>query len=386
MTLNPHISPRGIYVHIPFCRKKCGYCSFYSLPEREHLLSAFIEAILSEARSYSGLSFKTLYLGGGTPGLLGPGNLRILMDGLNTIFNLKNLAESTIELNPDSTTADFLRTAKESGFNRLSIGVQSLSDDELAASGRLHTADQALDTIARAGEIGFQNLSVDVMAGLPHQNNTSLAETIRRLLKMNIHHLSLYCLSLENNSTMAEHPSEYLPTDDDQADLFELAAGQLKESGFLHYEISNFSRPGHRCRHNLNYWRGGEYLGLGPAAASHLTGERWKNRDDLDLYLQLPLNQLEEREKLNPAAKAAEEAMLRLRLLNEGLDPRIFATRFGNETVMSLTKRLTRMTAAGDLVTERNTFRLSPAKILVSNPILAQIVEPLSISSTCHES
>ena len=204
------------------------------------------------------------------------------------------LIESTIELNPESATPEFLQTVKNLGFTRLSFGVQSLNDNELKSVGRIHTAKQAVAAIKLAQNLKFPAISADLIIGLPGQTDKSLRKSLDTLISLGIQHLSVYCLSLEAGTPLANNPHPDLPSDDMQAQLFEETRSFLQSRGFAHYEISNFALPGYECLHNLNYWRGGEYLGLGPAAASHLHGKRFKNRPNLDAYLQNPTGQVED--------------------------------------------------------------------------------------------
>jgi oxygen-independent coproporphyrinogen III oxidase len=429
---------KGLYIHIPFCVRKCSYCDFYSLPSRQSSLADYVQALLQEAREYTPsllrrdlkgeLAFQTLYLGGGTPSLLGPKNLQTLISGLSGVFNFTvpsvgsgfepdrpnqtrqnnaakipaplvssplmgedqgegvpqsgegwngeglQLLESTLEVNPESASPEFLQTAKTLGFNRLSFGVQSLSDAELLSVGRIHTAAQAVAAIKLAQKTGFQNISADLIIGLPGQTWHSLHNSLAALTALGLPHLSVYCLSLENGTPLALNPLNDLPSDDFQAELYGKTRTFLINAGFVHYEISNYALPGFECRHNLNYWRGGEYLGLGPAAASHIDGKRFKNNNDLDAYLQNPTGQVEYVETLNPKSKAAEEAMLRLRLLEEGLNSDELTAKFGPANTSEIILRLDKMTQEGLLLKTGTTYRLSPAHILTSNSIFARVI------------
>jgi len=284
------------------------------------------------------------------------------------------LAESTIELNPESATPEFLQTAKNLGFNRLSFGVQSLNDKELQSVGRIHTAAQAIASIKLAQNLKFPAISADLIIGLPGQTGTSLHKSLETLVGMGIHHLSVYCLSLESGTPLGNNPPPDLPSDDMQAQLFEETRSFLQSRGFAHYEISNFALPGYECLHNLNYWRGGEYLGLGPAAASHLNGRRFKNRANLDAYLQNPTGQIEDVEELSPQEKAAEEAMLRLRLLEEGLNTDELTAKFGPANTADIIRRLDKMVQEGLLLQTGSACRLIPSRIMTSNPIFARVL------------
>jgi oxygen-independent coproporphyrinogen-3 oxidase len=363
----------GLYLHVPFCRRKCAYCDFYSLSAREDTLPRYVTAVLEEARAYSGLAFDTLYLGGGTPSLLGPELLSVLMAGLHRVFDLSHLTEATIEANPESSTPLFLAAARGMGFDRLSLGVQSLDDAELAAAGRVHTAAQALTVLEGARRAGFTAVSADVIAGLPAQTETSLHRTLE-ILVGKVAHLSFYCLSLEPETPLALTPPPNLLSEDEQADLFLKSRLFLLGAGLHHYEISNFARPGHECRHNQNYWYGGEYLGLGPAAASHLGGRRFRNRPDLDAYLAAPAAQVTDQETLPPSEKAAEEAMLRLRLLEEGLDIAEMASRHGPENVRHIEGQLAALVREGRLLREGQRYRLASDTILTANQVFRRIL------------
>jgi oxygen-independent coproporphyrinogen-3 oxidase len=370
-------------------------------------MSSYVQAVLQEAREYypsflrrdlkGELSVQTLYLGGGTPSLLGPQNLQTLINGLSyrlvsspstgegqdegipqkrAGFKGEGLrtVESTLEANPESATPEFLRTAKNLGFNRLSFGVQSLSDAELQSVGRIHTAAQAINAIKLAQKTGFENISADLIIGMPGQTWNSLQSSLEALTGLGLPHLSVYCLSLETGTPLALNPPDNLPSDDAQAELFAQARAFLLDKGFIHYEISNFARPGFECLHNLNYWRGGEYLGLGPAAASHINNRRFKNKNDLDAYLQNPTGQVEYVETLNPKDKAAEEAMLRLRLLEEGLNTNELTAKFGPANTSEIIRRLDMMAQESLLLKTGSTYRIPSTHILTSNPIFSRVL------------
>jgi oxygen-independent coproporphyrinogen-3 oxidase len=422
---------KGLYVHVPFCVSKCAYCDFYSLLGRQDSIESYVQSVLREAGAYppsflrrdlkgelsrqnpsiqppanealedfpsaadsrqstykktseSAQTFQTLYLGGGTPSLLGPQNLTTLIHGLlvsplapcgrELERGVTSVVESTIEINPESAAPEFLQTVKNLGFNRLSFGVQSLSDCELKSVGRIHTSAQAVAAIKQAQKLGFKNISADLIIGLPGQTWTSLYASLETLVKMGIQHLSVYCLALEEGTPLAENPPADLPSDELQAHLFEETRAYLISKGFVHYEISNFALPGFACLHNLNYWRGGEYLGLGPAAASHLAGQRFKNYPNLDSYIADPTGQIEYIEELSKKEKAAEEAMLRLRLLKEGLDTIALAQKFGTDNVEDIITRLQKLSQEGLLVKDGSRFRLTPSRIMTSNPIFARVI------------
>jgi oxygen-independent coproporphyrinogen-3 oxidase len=365
---------RGLYIHIPFCVSKCLYCDFYSIIAAPGLVDKYVDALLAEADSYTGHSFATLYIGGGTPSLLGPARLEKLVNGLSRRFALEHLQEATIEANPESATRDFLQAAHRLGIRRVSIGVQSSNAEELRKAGRAHGRQQALESIDIASRSGFQDISADVMIGLPGQTTQSLADTLETLTGAGINHVSAYCLSVEEGTAFYTNPPPDLPGEDDQAGLFQSAVDILGAHGFAHYEISNFALPGSECRHNLNYWRGGDYIGLGTAAASHSGGKRFRNAPCVERYLDDPLSVMEGEETLDDQHKAGEEAVLRLRLVQEGLDIKEMAGRYRQESISSLQARLDELVRRQMLVRDGYIYRLPPGGVLTSNSVFVEVI------------
>jgi len=365
---------RGLYIHIPFCVSKCFYCDFYSVPEKLELMDEYVQVLLAEADGYRGMDFSTLYFGGGTPSILGAERLEKLINGLRRRFDLHDLQEATIEANPESAGIDLLATAYSLGIGRISIGAQSLNEDELRKAGRAHNRRQVLETISAALSSGFCNISVDIMIGLPGQTEQSLDNTLNILAGAGINHISAYCLSVEEGTVFYRCPPPDLPNEDAQAGLFESAVDILGKHGFAHYEISNFARPGSECLHNLNYWRGGEYLGLGAAAASHIDGKRFRNAASLERYLANPLSAGEGEERLRDVRKAGEEAMLRLRLIQEGLDMEEMTGKYGLTAVERLEARLNELVERRMLAREGYIYRLQPERVLTSNSVFVDVI------------
>ena len=364
---------RGLYIHIPFCMRKCLYCDFYSVTGKTELMGQFVSAVLTEAKTYAGDRIDTIYLGGGTPSLLGPDHLPTLMSELAKVFNLSGLSEATIEVNPDTATPDFYETARRCCFNRISVGVQSLSDAELHQSGRLHNSNQALQTLQQARNAGFTNVSADIIIGLPGQTWKSLENTIERLLATGINHISAYCLSVEEGAPFAVNRPDSLPDDNLQANLYKKTIRCLKHHGFIHYEISNFCEPGMECLHNLNYWRSGDYIGLGPAAASHINGFRYSNVADLQKYLAEPAGVRSEIECLATPDKLGEEAMLRLRLLCEGFDLADIQRKYATEAE-GLSQRLGMLVGNRSLFKRGSRYFVPSSRVLTCNTILADVL------------
>ena len=279
----------SLYLHIPFCRRKCAYCAFCSQAgnseQKERYTQALCRAI-EDAAEREKRPLSTLYIGGGTPALLGTERLSRVIKQVKRCFAPLPDLEFTVECNPESTTDDLLLTLKECGVNRISMGVQSLNDRELAALGRLHDRNGALEALARIFRAGFQNVSVDVMYGIPHQTEQTFADTLDTLLTYPITHLSSYALQLEEGTPLAKtaQPME----EEAEERLWQMLCAKAKAVGLEHYEISNFGKAGCFSRHNLAYWRRTDYLGIGASAHSFWNGTRYSCPDELADFCKNP--------------------------------------------------------------------------------------------------
>lgn len=284
----PEDASPGLYIHVPFCRGKCAYCDFYSVPEKTRI-PEWIEAVRTEARFFRDrfAPFDTLYLGGGTPSLLHGRELDRLLQGLFGELPLAPSLEITLEANPDDLSPRRLAAYLEAGIQRISLGIQALENATLGFLGRRHTASQAEQALADSLDAGFASVSVDLIYGIPGQTPKVWERTLRRVLRFRPHHLSCYQLTLHPGTPLGEqhHTGRIrLPEEADLADLFLATSEILEDQGYLHYEVSNFALPGHRSRHNRKYWRRAPYLGLGPAAHSFRAPVRWWNPSCLDTY------------------------------------------------------------------------------------------------------
>lgn len=278
----------GIYIHVPFCAAKCAYCDFYSLAGQLAQADAYVTRLCADiaqaAPQCTEYTIDTIYFGGGTPSLLGGKRIAQILDTIVSAFAVQPDAEITVEANPDSMTDDFLTLARQAGANRLSMGIQSAHDDELRAIGRIHTFAQAQDAFSRARQAGFQNLSVDLMYALPGQTMDKLSQSIDALLALQPEHLSCYGLTVEPHTPLGR-ANLVLPDEDTQADMYLLLCEKMADAGFLHYEISNFARPGFHSRHNSRYWKQSPYLGFGPGAHADFGGKRIAQVRDLTAWL-----------------------------------------------------------------------------------------------------
>lgn len=293
----------SLYLHIPFCKRKCAYCAFYSGPAGEQEKERYTEALcqaIRQAGAAESRPLSTLFLGGGTPALLGEERLRRLMETVATSFQLENGAECTVELNPESTTPALLQTLGKAGINRISMGVQSLSDRELQTLGRLHDRARALQALEEIFQAGFTNVSVDVMFGLPGQTEETFQNTLDTLLGYPITHLSAYSLQLEEGTPLGDTAPAM--EEEQEERLWLLLCRKAKEAGMEHYEISNFARPGFASRHNSAYWQRTDYIGLGPAAHSFQKGVRYAYPEDREAFCRQPWP------LRNPQPISAEEA------------------------------------------------------------------------------
>ena len=303
----------SLYIHVPFCKRKCAYCSFYSI---NGYRAEYTDAIIRAVKQYGGKTLKSVYIGGGTPSVMPPRDIKRIFDEIYNNFTVTDGAEITVEVNPESVNAEFLKTLKSCNVNRISMGVQSFNDKELGAIGRLHNSKTAKNAVALCREHGFYNISCDLIFGLPYQTENSLKQSIDTLLAMDVPHISCYSLQLEEGTPICK--MEHLVANEDtQAKMYYLVCDTLKKAGFLHYEISNFCKDGYRARHNSAYWDGSDYLGLGPAAHSLIDGTRYSFDADVDAFIAKNEFSFDSAEKITDPL--FEKIMLSLRT-SDGLD------------------------------------------------------------------
>ena len=366
-------APFGLYIHIPFCASKCRYCDFYSFAGDTAQMEHFVQAIDRQAERFApmlaGRTADTVYFGGGTPSLLGGKRLSKLLQILSSRFSIAPHAEITVECNPDSMDADLLHVLRKAGVNRLSIGVQSAHDAELRLLGRRHTFAQACTAVRNAQQTGFDNISVDLMYGLPGQSEQMLFQSVDALLALHPQHLSCYSLKLEPGTPMGQE-QPILPDDDAQADWYLSLCARLTQAGYIHYEISNWAKPGFYSRHNSRYWTLSDYLGLGPGAHSYLNGKRFAYLPSLTDFCNCP--QPVQEELVAGFAPHAEYIMLRLRTA-DGIDRLDFEARFGRPFA-PYAARLAALRAPGLTLETADGWRLTERGFLVSNSIITDVL------------
>ncbi len=367
-------------MHIPFCKVRCGYCDFYTLASSaEETMARTVDAILLEADLrapvWSGGPIDSVFIGGGTPSHLGPEILERLLVGLRARVPILEGAEWTVEANPESATDSLLDAALRGGANRISLGLQSMDDAQLVMLDRLHDADGAESACSRARRAGFRNIGCDLIYGLPGASTNVWEETLRRVIGLLPDHVSCYCLALEPRVPMARRGVK-LPGDARARSEYDLARRILDEGGYSQYEISNWSMPGTECRHNVNVWRGGNYLGLGPGAHGHLGGVRRANRPDLRSYLariEAGEDAPHDIQRIEGLARAEERLMLGLRL-REGIRWETVDGEFGPEGSSRLRERASAFAKAGLLDDDGTRLRISDSGLFVSNALMVELL------------
>ena len=404
MTAPREKGPEGglsLYVHIPFCQTKCPYCDFNTYQGIEMLMAPYLDALATEIRLWGETlghpAVSTIFFGGGTPSYIPPEQVARVLERVAASFDLSLLAEVTLEANPGDVTGAALECWQRSGVNRLSIGVQSLDDSLLTLLGRRHTSAQAVAAYGLAISSGLENVNLDLMYGLPAQTLAQWRSTLEGVLGLLPAHLSLYALTLEEGTPLARWVEEGGVPDPDPdlaADMYCLAREMLGGSGYDHYEISNWSAPGRRCLHNMEYWRNGRYLGVGPGAHSCLQGHRFWNVRPPRCYLDrlrqweglgaAPAERLDEDalrrigpvagvEAIGPSLEMSETMFLGLRLL-DGLSIDSFKSRFGQDPLDLYGAQVQELTGLGLLEHRDGVLRLTGRGCLLANQVFVRFL------------
>lgn len=370
--------PLGLYLHIPFCKAKCIYCDFYSLPHSEEKMDAYTAALQRDlirwADQAKDHTVDTIYFGGGTPSYLGAERLCRLLETVFAHYRVDKNAEITTEANPDSAReVSALRQLREAGFNRISLGMQSASDDELRLIGRVHTHKETVEAVHAARAAGFDNVSLDLIYGLPEQTMAHWRENLQAAIALEPEHLSCYGLKIEEGTPLDRKKNTLrIPDDDEQAEEYLATVELLEKAGYAQYEISNFARPGRESRHNLKYWTMQEYLGFGPGAHSDFGGRRFAYARDLDAYIK---GEEHLSESACPAEREREEERVMLALRTaRGLDLSAL-----KEDTRDAEAVLEECAHHGLSQKENGRWRLTPQGFLVSNAVIVRVLEALSL-------
>jgi oxygen-independent coproporphyrinogen-3 oxidase len=375
----------GLYIHIPFCITKCPYCSFASRPLTDQDLTGYLEAVLAQARTMGnhpwtqGIRFTSLFVGGGTPTVYPGADLARLIESCLALLPFTATPEISVEANPNTVNREKLQTLRSAGVNRLSIGVQSFSDRLLVAIGRAHTAKEAHTALNLARATGFTNLNLDLIYGLPGQTLSDWQTSLNTAMTIGPEHLSLYELMVETGTRFGDWQEAgklALPAEDETVAMAEAIPGTLKTGGYDRYEISNYSRPGHQCAHNLIYWRNHSYLGLGAGAVSSFSGLRVKTVADPGLFIKLlrdGLPPFQEGECLPLEAAFRETVIMGLRLV-DGLAIRDLENRFGLSPLAYYGPALQKLESLGLLAITAGHLRLTPKGLPIANQALSHLV------------
>ncbi len=369
-----------IYVHIPFCVRKCGYCDFLSAPADQDTQEKYVQALEREIRGraeeYREYQVPTVFIGGGTPSLLGPERMGRLLDTMGCCYRILPGAEITMEANPCTVDYDSLVQYRKAGVSRLSLGLQSSWDEELRALGRIHTWQQFLDTYGAAAAAGFAHINVDLMSGLPGQTPGSYETTLKRVA---------YSLILEEGTAFAERYGAgelLLPNEETERELYGLTKHILREYGYQRYEISNYAKEGCECRHNVGYWTRENYLGFGIGAASLVENVRFRNGDSLQAYLEEPLGQREQEHKLTVAEQMEEFMFLGLRL-TAGIREQDFSDTFHCVPEQVYGEAICRHVAQGLLAWHSSVagryLHLTDRGLDLANYVMADFLDPLVV-------
>jgi oxygen-independent coproporphyrinogen III oxidase len=370
----------GLYVHVPFCAAICNYCNFNRVLFDADLKARYVEAILREIREAGdAAAADTIFFGGGTPSLLEPSEVRAVIDALRGSFALAPGAEITLEANPETTTTDRLAGFREAGVNRLSFGVQSFRDAELQRLSRLHTASRAEIAVTEARQAGFDNISLDLMMWLPQQDVASWLESVERLIALGPEHASLYMLEIYPNAPLREEMARAQwsqAPDDDVAAMYVEAMERLEGAGYRQYEISNVSRPGRESRHNLKYWRDGEWRGFGPGAHSTRDAVRWKNLSSTEEYVSSVFrgNRLNTDERRLSREEQLEEALFTGLRLVEGIDLAGIRRRYGVDVWGRFGTDLQPFSDEGLLVYDGASLKLTRRGMLLAHEVMTVFI------------
>ncbi|MCL7455229.1 MAG: radical SAM family heme chaperone HemW [Anaerolineae bacterium] len=366
----------GLYIHIPFCRAKCTYCDFNSFAGLEPLYGEYVRAVAQELESGPRAELRTVYIGGGTPTVLPLSDLSHLLEAARRGRPLPPGTEVTIEANPGTVDGAVLDGLLSLGVNRLSLGIQSFDDEELQLLGRIHTAAEALAAFQAARDAGLQNISLDLIFGLPGQDLDAWRASLDRALDLGPEHLSLYALSVEPGTRLAASIRQgELPRPDPDlaADMYELAEEACAAAGYQHYEISNWARQdGLRCEHNLIYWRNEAYVGVGAGAHSWARGQRWANVASPSAYVALISrgeSPLASSEAIPPELEMGETMMMGLRLLDEGVPFERFRRRFGSDLRQRYAAEIDELDQLGLVEVDEERLRLAPRGRLLANQV-----------------
>lgn len=371
-----------IYIHIPFCVKKCAYCDFLSAPQDRDTIENYVDKLVKEIGVQKPATVSSIFLGGGTPSVLDANQVTRIFDALRENFDIAEDAEITIEANPGTVTAEKLQAYKQCGINRISFGLQSTNNEELKLLGRIHTYEEFLESYQLARACGFENINVDLISAIPKQTVSSWEETLQKVIGLEPEHISAYSLIVEEGTPFAKVygegcPSEHdLPCEEEERAIYYRTEELLEKAGYHRYEISNYAKEGKECRHNLGYWERKEYLGIGLGAASLIDNIRYKNTDDLLYYMEhsSDLSAIQENvEKLSLKEQMEEFMFLGLRKM-EGVSVTEFKNTFGKTMEECYGEQIQKLKEQGLLEQRNARIMLTKQGIDVSNYVFSEFL------------
>ena len=370
----------SLYLHVPFCDRRCHFCGFFTRARREDRVSAFVSDLLAEIQLHGrtetlrGRTVETIYFGGGTPTILSSGQLLSILEACRRTFVVDTAAEVSIEANPASVEEPFLRALRKGGCNRLSLGAQSFDDAELKAANTPHTAEQIERAVRAARRAGFANLNLDLIYGLPGQSLTRWLVNLDAAIALAPEHLAFYGLTIEEGTQLhreIERGRLNLPDEDGLADMYQKGRDRLRAAGYLQYEVSNFARSGHACRHNLGYWTDREWLGLGPSAHSYLDGARFSTVASLDEYHRLVsagMPPIAEKEPGTPDQRLREAVAFGLRTV-AGVACAPLRERYCLNPIERFREPIERLTRDGWVILDDEVLRASAAGLMLADEL-----------------
>ena len=365
----------GLYIHIPFCSKKCSYCDFISFGGKIELLPPYLHALKNEALNFSGENIETVFVGGGTPSLMSPNEICDLFDFLNKNFKIKTDCEISFESNPQSVTLEKLKALKDSGVNRISVGAQSLSDDTLKSIGRSHTLKEFETAIENIKKAGFDNFNLDLIFALPGQTLEMWENTLEKALSYDSTHISCYSLILDEKTPMgaAYAKGEFSVPDEETERLMYKSVGRvLAPKNIFQYEVSNYAKKGFECKHNINYWKCREYIGLGCAAHSYYNGARYCNTSRLEEYIKQE-NIVRDKQILTKTDMLEEFFMLGLRM-KEGISLEEFESRFEQNFFYRYKKQIDELTKLKLILIENNRLFLTEKGMDLCDSVVLEFI------------
>lgn len=382
----------GLYVHIPFCERKCNYCDFYSMPKTDELEDRYINALLFEIKSYKNkckdYEVDSVFIGGGTPSYLKPENIKLILTEIKSTFKISAECEITIEANPNSIDSDKAKMYKNYGINRISLGIQSLDDNILKSIGRLHNSEDAIKAIRAIKEAGISNINADVMFGIPSQTVDSILNTLSKIIKEEVKHISFYSLKLEEGTPifLMEQKGLISALDDDlEREMYYAGCEFMENNELEQYEISNFSKAGYECKHNIKYWTSGDYIGFGPFAHSCFEDRRYNNISDINIYcedIEKFKDDIEDNEQvrfrqlneiLTKESKMFEYIMLGLRM-NKGISIGEFNRKFETSFLDIYKDQIDKLTKYNLIILKKDRVLLSKKGRDVSNYVFEEFL------------